>query len=336
MKRLAVFAVVALALGSAPVARAQQAWTPPRTSDGHPDLQGVWLSNRATPLERPKALEGRTTLTDDEVAEYRRRAALLVSDGANDFAAGDALFLAVLANAQRYKSPQSTGSALDMVEREFDNRTALVVDPPDGLVPAMTAEGRQRQAAVGPARIAAHATDPEALTNDVRCLTFGVPRVGGNYGAGHYSYYQIVQTPGYVVLAMEVIHEARIIPLDGSPHLPSDIRRWNGDSRGRWDGDTLVVDTTNFSPKSFFMGSTENLHLTERFTRKGPDAIDYVVTFDDASTWTRSWTTSMHLKRTDQKMYEYACHEGNHVVEGILRGVRAEEKAAEDAARRKQ
>ena len=329
------WSVVALTLSTLPLASAQQSGTVSRTPDGQPDLQGAWLSNRATPLERPKALEGRPSLTDEEVAELKIRGARLLGDGDNDFAAGDAFFLAAWENVQRYKSANSTGSVLEMIEREFDHRTSLVVDPSDGRIPPMTPEGRHLQTAAGTAALAVHPTDPEALSNSLRCLTFGVPRVGGNFGAGIYSYNQILQAPGYVVLLMEVIHEARIIPLDGRPHLPPSVRLWNGDSRGRWEGNTLVVDTTNFSSKSLFMGSAENLHLTERLTRQGPDAIDYEVTFDDPTTWTRSWTALLHLKRTDERLYEYACHEGNrYVIEGVLRGARADEQAAEHAAKR--
>jgi hypothetical protein len=137
--------------------------------------------------------------------------------------------------------------------------------------------------------------------------------VGGNFGAGPYSYYQIFQTAGYVVLFTEMIHEARIIPVDGRPHLPPNIRQWAGDSRGRWEGKTLVVDTTNFSTKSYYMGSAENLHLVERFTRVAADTLNYTVTLDDPTTWTKPWTAVIRLKATQEHIYEFACHEGNYV-----------------------
>ena len=163
----------------------------------------------------------------------------------------------------------------------------------------------------------------------LRCLTFGVPRLGGN-AASYNNYYEIVQSPGYVVLVGEAIHDARVIPLDGRPHLPSNIRQWHGDSVGRWEGNTLVVDTTNFSAKSNFFGSAENLHLVERFTRVAPDTITYQITLDDPTTWTRPWTAVVRLKKTQDKMFEYACHEGNYdVMHGMLAGARAEKKAAE-------
>jgi hypothetical protein len=309
-------------------ARAARTWTPPLTSDGQPDLQGVWLSNSATPLERPKALAGRPLLTDAEVAELKKRAARLFKSGNSDYAAGDNAFLAAFAGVDEYKNPNiSTGGSLEMVEREFDHRTSLIVDPPDGLIPPLTPGGRQRIAAADAAFRAP--AGPEDVGNAFRCITWGVPRLGGNFGAGPYSYYQIVQAPGYVVVMMEIIHEARIIPLDGRPHLPPGIRQWAGDSTGRWEDKTLVVDTTNFSPGSYFMGSAENLHLVERFTRAAPDTIKYEITLDDPATWTKPWTAVIRLKQTQDKIYEFACHEGNNqVMVGMLAGARAEEKAA--------
>jgi hypothetical protein len=315
---------------------ATKTWAPLLTPDGQPDLQGVWLSDSATPLERPQALEGRQFLTDDEVTELQRRAARLFrKDGSADFAGGDNFFLAALANLEQYKAPnKTTGGAFEMVDRQFDNRTSLIVDPPDGKVP-WTPEGEQRLAAAAAARLASATAGPEELTNDMRCLTFGVPRLGGNYGAGIYSYYQILQAPGYVVLMTEFIHETRIIPLDGRPHLPDSIRQWEGDSRGRWEGNTLIVDTTNFSPKSFFMGSAENLHLIERFTRVAPDKINYEMTVNDLTTWTKSWKAEIPLKQTQDRIYEVACHEGNsEVMHDILAGSRAADTAGEDAAKR--
>lgn len=319
-----------------------KAWTPPRTADGQPDLQGVWLNNGATPLERPKMLEGRQFLTDKEVAELKARAARLFDgSGTSDAAGGDAFFLALLANPEKYKNPNATGGDVGMIEREFDNRTSLIVDPPDGKIPPLTAEGQKRLAtrptpAGAGSRVPA---GPEDLSNSLRCITYGVPRIGvtATAGAGNLGYYQIVQAPGYVVLALEAIHEARIIQLDGRPHLPASIRQVSGDSRGRWDGDTLVVDTTNFSPLSNFFGSAENLHVVERFTRVAPDTLNYEITINDPSTWTRPWTVVIHLKQREDPIYEYACHEGNYdVMRGMLLGARAQEKAADEAARRRQ
>jgi hypothetical protein len=299
-------------------------WTPSLTPDGQPDLQGNWVNKSATPLERPKQLEGRQFLTDAEVAELKRRADRLFKNGHSDFPAGDDFFLAALANIEQYKRASSTCDS-EHVEREFDNRTSLIVDPPDGRLPPYTPEGQRRQAA----NLAAILTEnrpsgPEDLSNANRCITWGVPMPRPS---SYTSYYQIVQAPGYVVVVMEAIHDARIIPLDGRPHLPPTIRTWNGDSLGRWEDKTLVVDTTNFSPKDNFMGSAENLHLVERFTRIAPDEIRYEITVNDPTTWTKPWTAILRLKLTLEKIYEFACHEGNfQVVEGILKAARAEEK----------
>ncbi len=312
-----------LAILAAPPAPAATNWALPRTSDGQPDLQGVWLSNGATPLERPKGLEGRPFLTDAEVAELKKRAARLFKEANSDFASGDNAFLAAYANVNRYENPNiSQGSTVDMVDREFDNRTSLIVDPPDGKLPPLTPAGLQRVAKADAATKRPPA-GPEDFTNFIRCITFGTPRVGGNFGAGPYSYYQIFQTAGYVVLFTEMIHEARIIPLDGRPHIPQSIRQWSGDSRGRWEKKTLVVDTTNLATKNYYMGSAENLHLVERFTRVSADRLDYTVTIDDPTTWTKPWTAVVRLKATKDAIYEFACHEGNYVsMVGMLSGTK--------------
>jgi hypothetical protein len=314
---------------------ATKTWTPPRTPDGQPDLQGVWLNNKATPLERPRALEGRQFLTDDEVAELKRRADRLFKDGNADLPIGDNLFLTALANPEHYRNPNGANrSSANMIEREFDNRTSLVVDPPDGKIPPLTPEAQQRRAAAT-ARDRAPA-GPEDINNNTRCITPGVPRIGpGASGDPLYGYYQILQSPGYVVIMMETFHDKRIIPLDGRPHLSRSIRHWSGDSRGRWDGNTLIVDTTNFSSKSNFLGSAENLHLVERFTRVASDTINYEVTLDDSTTWTRPWSAVIRLKQQQAKIYEFACHEGNQdAMLSILAGARADEKAAEEAAKK--
>jgi hypothetical protein len=281
------------------------------TAQGQSDLQGNWTNKNATPLERPKQLEGRELLTDAEVAELKARAVRIFGDGNSDAANGDAVFLASLANVDRYKSETATGPTM-FLDREFDNHTSLIVDPPDGRLPPYTPGGQQRRAAGAKAsNMHTPPTRPDDMTPFQRCITFGVPmpRPGP-----FTSYYQIIQSPGYVVIVMEAIHDARIIPLDGRPHLPQNIRTWNGDSVGRWEGPTLVVDTTNFSPQDDFMGSAENLHLVERFTRIAPDEIRYEMTVDDPMTWTKPWTAVLRLKHTDEKIYEIACHEGNFEV----------------------
>jgi hypothetical protein len=295
-------------------------------------LQGTWLSDSATPLERPQELAGRATLTDAEVAELKKRSDRIFKTGDSDYAAGDNAFLAALAGSGEYKNPNiSTGGTLEMIERTFDNRTSLVIDPPDGRIPPMTAEGQRKLTVeLGKAVAQPPPAGPEDLTNFQRCITFGVPRLGGNFGSGPYSYYQITETPGYVVVMMELIHDARVIPLDGRPHLPANIRTWNGDSRGRWEGKTLVVDTTNFSPQSSFMGASENLHLVERFTRVAPDELDYQITLDDPTTWTKPWTAMLRLRSSQEMIYEFGCHEGNSIsMISILSAARAQEHAAQ-------
>ena len=327
---LAVAAVAAQSPAPRPMRsgpRAAAAWTPPRGADGHPDLQGVWINNSATPVERPKALEGRVTLSDEEVTELRRRADRLFKNTNADFAGGDAVFLSALADIDRFTNPNSTGTTYEMIEREFDNRTSLIVDPPDGRIPPLTAEGQRRRAGAAEAR-RRPAEGPEDFTHVERCLTYGVPRLSGtNTGAGPLGYYQVVQTATHLVLFLEAIHEARVVPLDGRQHLPPSVRLWAGDSRGRWDGETLVVDTTNFSPHSDFMGASDQLHLIERFTRVAADRIDYAITIDDPTIWTRSWTAVIRLKHTDAQLYEYACHEGNaEIIRDMMAAARAKER----------
>jgi hypothetical protein len=316
------------AVGVGPTSqRSAKAWKPPLTSYGTPDLEGVWVNNRATPLERPKALEGRPFLTDAEVVILQQRADRLFKNGNSDFAAGDAVFLAAFANLDTYKNPDATADSLLSDDREFDNRTSLVVDPPDGRIPPLTAAARQKQAGMAEARAAVRQRgrmEPGDLSNALRCITWGVPRLIVTPFTDHY---QVIQSPGYVVLDLET--DRRIIPTDGRPHLAPNIRPLLGDSRGRWDGHTLVIDTTNFSPKSNFMGSSEQLHLVERLTRISPDGMTYDVTIDDPTTWTRSWTVEIHLKRTKASLYEYACHEGNvDVMRGILAAARSGDERA--------
>ena len=299
----------------------------PRSPDGHPDLQGVWLNNSATPLERPKALEGRPSLTDQEVTELRRRADRLFKNTNADFAGGDAVYLAALADIAKFTSTTATGSTYEMIEREFDNRTSLIVDPPDGRIPSLTADAQQRKLAADAIRRRPF-EGPEDLTHVERCLTYGVPRLSStNTGAGPLGFYQIVQTPSHVVLFLEAVHEARIISLDGRPHLPPSVRLWEGDSRGRWEGETLVVDTTNFSTRNNFMGSSDQLHLVERITRVAADRIDYQITVDDPTTWMKPWTAVIRLKQSAQRLFEYACHEGNYeILRGMFAGARANDK----------
>jgi hypothetical protein len=300
----------------------------PRTPGGYPDLEGIWLNKSATPLERPKELQGRPLLTDEEVAELNRRAKKIFGGGASDAAGPEEFFLAAFRNVQQFKSGGATDSSERVAELEIDNRTSLIIDPPDGRMPAYTEAGQRRRAAYGVARSGrGNPSGPKEVAPGDRCITFGVPRVNGVYSAGLHGYYQIVQTRDHVLFFSENIHEPRIIPLDGHPHLADPIRSWSGDSRGRWERDTLVVDTTNFNAEMNSLGASENFHLIERFTRVAPDEIRYEMTFDDPSTWTKPWTAMIRLKQTEEKLFEFACHEGNGIImQTILSGPRPNER----------
>ena len=327
---LAVAIALSCAVGVPVLVEAQSAetWTAPRTADGHPDLQGVWANNAATPLQRPESLAGRELLTDEELASLKSRANELFALDSDDAAFGDSVFEAALAEADNFSSRDTqTGNYNQfwLVERDWDNRTSLIVEPANGRLPAVTsaaqarlddfAEGRQRHA---------HWTDDRSLGE--RCITFGAPRLG----AGYNSYYQIFQTADHVVLLMEMSHDARVIPLNlgDAPAIDDDIRQWHGDSRGRWEGETLVVETTNYAEKSYFMGSQDSRTVIERFTRVAPDRLRYEVTMTDPDTWQEPWTAVIFMSQSDDALYEYACHEGNIGMEGILSGARVLENAA--------
>lgn len=335
--RVVAAMVLTVALAGATVAVGQTGssetgqWTVPRTADGHPDLQGVWANNSATPLERPETLADRAELTAEEVADLAQHARELFN-GETDAAFGDSVFEAALAGSQGYTSSDAgTGNYNQfwLVDREFENRTSLVVDPPEGRVPALLSSAEEWTDA-GRAYRRDHPADSYTdRSNSDRCITYGVPRIR----AGYNSYFQFVQTADHVAIVKELIHDVRIIPLDGRPHLDGSVRQWMGDSRAHWEGDTLVVETTNYSDKSNFMGSSENFNLVERFTRVGPDTLDWQLTFTDLTHWARPWTALISLTKSEDPVFEFACHEGNHAMEGILAGHRMEEKAATQASK---
>ena len=270
-------------------------------------LDGIWTYATMTPLERPRDLAGRATLTPDEAAAYER------------------------ATIERQSATNNTAGPdwWDPGTRVLINgRTSLIVDPVDGRVPALTAEAQQRAAARALARRSRGSADgPEDRALNERCLNWSVagpPMLPGVYNNN----VQIVQTRDYVAIVSEMIHDARIVPMDGRAH--GDVPRWMGDSRGRWDGSTLVVDTVGFTDKTAFRGSGEHLHLVERFTRLDAGTIEYRFTAEDPSTWTRPFTGMFPLKKTDGPIYEYACHEGNErSMIGMLMGARAQEKSNE-------
>ena len=295
--------------------RTRKAWTPARTPDGQPDLQGIWTNPTITPFERPQELAGKPVLTEQEATQLEQRAAKSRVDGAPT--GGDVGSY----NQFWFDSGTKVVSTL---------QTSLVVDPPNGRVPVKAAAEAERDFNV------AHNSDSYVYMSPWdRCITRGVP--ASMFPAGYNNAYQIVQAPGYVVILSEMIHNARIIPLDGRPHVPANLKQWDGDSRGRWEGDTLVVDTKNFNGKGWISTSaaggrikgivqSQSLHVVERFHRVDGDTIAYEVTIDDPDQYTRPWTVSIPLIRDpDYHIFEYACHEGNHAVENVLRGGRAQD-----------
>jgi hypothetical protein len=283
-----------------------------RTPEGRPDLQGLWLNNTATPLERPKELGDRPTFTAAEAAAYEQRYQLdrtVAISRDKDFeldAAGDL-------------DTYEPGRILP------GGRNSLIVDPATGALPALTPEA-QRQFAERTQHLNAHyAENPEDLPNAERCLTVGNTAVPPLMPAFYNNTLQIVQTRDHVVLVSEMIHDTRIVPLNRTTHLPSAVQLWKGDSIGRWEGDTLVVDTTNFTAKTSFRGSSAALHLIERFSLGAGGTLIYRVTVDDPA-FVRSWTAESAMTRTDQAMFEYACHEGNYSLPNVLRGRRFGER----------
>ena len=332
---LGALVIVAVAsLGLSPFAYAQSAEVEAsRTPWGDPDLQGVWASDSATPLERPTSLADRESLTDEEVALLRQKAVELFN-GETDAAFGDSVYEAVLNDAADFNSTDTTGNYNQfwLIDRWFENRTSLIVDPPDGRLPALTPEGQARQQANrvrrdGSRRSTELPDGPEDLNAGLRCTGGRIPMTGRGYNSN----YQIVQAPGYVVVNMEMMHDARIIPLDGRPHVSSEIRGYLGDSRGRWEGDTLVVETTNVkTPGRELAASTgEGLRLTERLSRVDAETLRYEFTVEDPSTWTQPWTAVIFMRPAPGTglTYEFACHEGNYALGNTLSGARAQERA---------
>jgi hypothetical protein len=288
----------------------------PAASAGKRDLDGVWSFATITPLERPAELAGKPVLTAEEAADYERRTL-----ERND-------------RDRRGPSPEADvggayneawfdrGSVLTVVDGK--KRSSLIVDPPEGKIPALTAAGQQHADARAADR-RDHPTDgPENQGLPTRCLLFGAgpPIVPGPYN----NLVQIFQFPDHVIIFNEMIHDARLVPLDGRPHTPKTIRKWLGDSRGRWDGNTLVIDTTNFTDKTNFRGGDENLHVVERLTRTGPGTLLYEFSIDNPTAFTKPWSVQMTMTKSDERIFEYACHEANYAMTGILRGARAEEK----------
>jgi hypothetical protein len=266
-----------------------------KTPWGDPDLQGEWSGITTTPMERP--IDGRVVITDPEIL------------------------------AEEYdKNPAETGRGVGTYNafwrdygKPVEGRESLIIDPPDGRKPALTPEGKVR---AGKSRFpSGGAANPEDRSPNERCINWEVVIEGGVS-----TWYRIVQTPGYVAINQYRMHDMRIVPLDNRPHLPEGVTGWQGDSRGRWEGDTLVVETRNFNGKQFVHGSSDKLRVIERFTRVDADTIRYEATLIDPTTWEKPWTFSNPLRRDTEGFYEYGCHEGNHSMTGMLSGTRAEEK----------
>jgi hypothetical protein len=267
------------------------------------------------------------------VATLKQRAEDLFGDDAGDAAFGN-VFVAALTN-KKYEARDGVGNYNQfwLVDREFDNRTSLIADPPDGKIPPLTKEAEKRQAEAAEYRRLHYADGPEDVPHN--CWGGNVPMLG----AGYNNYYQIFQTPDAVAIHLEMMHDARIVPLDGRAQLPQTIRQRLGSSRGRWEGDTLVVETTNLRGRAQQGGggggNSPTTHLTERFTRVGPTRLKYEVTVDDPATYTGPYTAVLYWKaELKDQIFEFACHEGNEAMPGTLSGYRAQEKAAAEAAKK--
>ncbi len=338
MSRIAIVAgILAIACIAAPAAWPQtgpsgqspaspsKPYTVPKNSFGQPDLAGTWTNNNATPLQRPAQWADKALLSDAELEAVKGAARELEADG--DALFGDELILDAVGGKEKSESHDTeTGNynGFWLPPRDFERRTSLIIDPPNGRIPPMTPEAQARRAAAAEQRRLHPADGPSSRGLGERCITFGVPRLTAAYS----SVFQVVQSPNEVVFVMETIHNARVISLDGRPHLSSGIPQWDGNSRGHWEGDTLVVDTIGFSPKSDMQGSSSGLHLVERFTRIAPDVLQYDATMSDPATWTQPWTVRIPLKQIDEPLIEYACHEGNYGMFGILAGARKQEADA--------
>ncbi len=328
--------VLIAALSAAPLAaqtthiaaKTQKSWTPPRTPDGHPDMQGYWTNATFTPLERPKELGTKEFFTPAEATEYQKKKLQEENSQSPD----DVHYDNVIWQGESYQKTIS------------NQRTSLIYDPPDGRIPPLSDQGKKLaavKAAAARRREAAESAQDRTLAE--RCIAWGnegPPMVGSTYNAN----LQIVQTGGSFVIHHEIIHGVRTIPTDGTPHLPAEIHQLGGDSRGHWEGDTLVVDTTNFNDETNFRGppattrqdifSDHNLHVVERFTMTGPDTILYRFTVDDPTVWTKSWSGELVIRRFAGPIFEYACHEGNYGLPNILAGARQAERQAAEAAKK--
>ena len=334
---LTIVPAVGQATTTAPKANTASAvkgtWNPPRTSDGQPDLQGVWTNNSVTPLQRPKELAGKEYYTEAELADVQRRqrARLALDDQEGEPPANHSGIAGAPAETVHYDHAQF---GLDWLQTRvaWNRRTSLIVGP-EGTIPPLTPGARDRLATIA-AREKGHELDgPENRPLGARCLArenVGPPLLPTRYNSN----LRIVQGPGYVAIETEEIHDVRIIPTDARPHISQSIRQWMGDSVGHWEGDTLVVDTTNFTDLTPFRGA-QNLHVIERIRRADEDTILYQFTVKDPAMWTKPWSGEVPIKKINGQLYEYACHEANYGLENTLRGARVgeAETAVKNAAK---
>ncbi len=313
---LTIVAVLAAATMTAPPPASGQAtgsaWQAPRTADGRPDLQGVWDFRSLTPLERPTSVADRETFSEEEAAQFtQERLAALDKDQPGE-------------NGRVPLSGAYNDFWWDYGRQLTDDlRTSLVVDPPNGRVPALTPAARARGAVRREAR-GRDAHRPEDRGAFERCI------LGFNAGppmnpSAYNNNMQFFQTADYVVILNEMVHDARIVPLDGSGHLPDGVRQWRGDSRGHWEGDTLVIETRNFTDKTSFRGSGPKLRLFERFTRVADDTLLYGYTVTDPESFERDWSVAVPMRKNDLRIFEYACHEGNYGMLNLMASARAED-----------
>ena len=310
--RLAALAVAATAL----LSHNEMTFAQPREgaamarAAAHPDLQGFWLNNTATPLERPREVNGREAFTEAEASDYESHYQL---DRTVAISRNKSFELDAAGDLDTYEP----GHVLP------GRRTSMITDPPEGTVPPLTPEGRRAQTERTQHLDEHYADNPEDFPNAERCLIVGNTYVPPLLPVFYNNTLQIVQTPDAVVIMSEQIHDARVISMTRRTHLPSVIRQWAGDSIGRWDGKTLVVDTTNFTTKTSFRGAGPGLHIIERFSLSDSrDRLKYQFTIDDAASFTRTWTADSQMTRTDQQMFEFACHEANYSMTNVLRGAR--------------
>jgi hypothetical protein len=313
---------LALLIGAPAQAQTDGNYKVPRTPWGDPDLQGTYSNRTITPFERQASLGTREFFTREEAAALEQRAQDQNGDEGRD------------KGTRRDVERAYNDFWWDRGTKVTSLRTSLVVDPPDGRVPPQT-EAAKKRAAEESKRPAFRGAGASGRGTDSwldrstfeRCITRGMPAAMSP--TAYNNNYRITQSPGFVAIEIEMLGGTRVIPTDGRAHVNSAIRNWMGDSVGHWEGDTLVVDTTNFTDKVLYRGAAENLHLIERFTRVAPDRIDYRVTIDDPTTFTRQWTLAIPFVVTGEDMFEYACHEGNYGMVGILSGAREEERAAQ-------